>query len=161
MFVYEGKEQVKCSLSYVWDSSVIKIKRCYLTSVQKASLGGSCNVYDPLKIQPPPRVLSNTFSVYISLSDLPTRFSNHSNLSLPQENLHRLHTKTCVPVLSSSLLSHGRPFLCSPLHTTFDYSVRRPFVASEGRSCSHGNVLGVWGGCSWIHQGKTHYFSAA
>lgn len=30
----------------------------------------------------------------------------------------------------------------APPHTTFDYSVRRAFVVPEGRSCSHGNVLG-------------------
>lgn len=33
-------------------------------------------------------------------------------------------------------------FFASP-HTTFDYSKRRAFVVSGGRSCSHGNVLGV------------------
>lgn len=118
-----------------WSLSCIchkrQIKQCYLGSVQKASLY--------FKIQASlcyPTLLCLCFPFRSTHT-----FPNHSMLSSPQENLYRVHTKTLVPVLSDSLLSRGRPFLCSP--STFDYSVRRAFVVSEGRSCSHGNVLSV------------------
>lgn len=91
----------------------------------------------------PLSVIKHIFCLYFASRSTHT-FPNHSVLSLPQENLYRVHTKTLAPALSDSLSSSGRPFLCSPSYcTTSDYSVRRAFVVSDGRSCSHGNVLGV------------------
>lgn len=89
----------------------------------------------PIKIQA--SFLSNTFSVYISPSGPPTRLQHHSMLSLPQENLYRVRTKTCVPALSASLLSSGRPFLCSP-----SYNIR--VFCKESFCCLGGEVMFSW-----------------
>lgn len=64
-------------------------------------------------------LLSDTFSVYVSSSRSTHTDPNHSLPSLPQDNFYRVHTKTPVPALSDSLLSRGRPFLCSP-HSSND-----------------------------------------
>lgn len=88
--------------------------------------------------------LSNSFFLaYVTLQVHPHPFMKRSVLSLHQENEERVGTKTIVPILSNSLSNSGRPPLFASPHTTFDYSKRRAFVVSGGRSCSHGNVLGV------------------
>lgn len=112
-----------------------KIKWCYLTSVQKPNLS--------LQIQASLSVIQHTLCPYFALRSTHNSAKTHSGLSLPQENLTRVHTQRllyqyCPP----SLLEQWTPIPLLP-HATFDYSVRKAFVVSEGRSCSHGNVLGM------------------
>lgn len=136
MFVFKGEVQLQSdqwSLPRSCHRLRWKIKRCYLTSVQKARL--------PLKTQAF-FLLSNTFSVYISPSGPPTLVQTiqcyvclrKTYTKLTQRLLYQYCPPHCWAVDAHSF---------APPHTTFEFSVRRAFVVSEGRSCSHGNVLGV------------------
>ena len=108
-----------------------------------AKLGSWCNEHEPLTSWL--LVITHMFCVYSCFFFYRATLDTHKCviLSSPQESKCGVWTKTSMPILFCHCCivdAHSSSFSPSKLQSIL---CKETFVVSRGRSCSHGNILGV------------------
>lgn len=84
-------------------------------------------------------------------------FSKTIQCSMPRGKLIQSSNKESCSDIVQLIVGQWTPIPLLPPHTTFDCSVRRAFVVSEERWCSHGNIQGCEVAAPGYIKAQHHY----